>query len=178
MQADLVVAVYASHADAARALRTVQGRGFDMRKWSIMGKDVLADERSFGFYSAGDAMKFWAGRGAIWRDVWGMLVGGGFFFIPPIGPLVVMGPLVSWVVDALETAPLGEESAVPAEALKRIGVPLNDLEQRALDVTRGRFLIVAQCAGSLVESARSVLASTGATQLSHVYNPQPTMLDA
>lgn len=161
----LLVATYSSHADAADALRVVRTCGFDMKKWSILGKDVLADERAFGFYSAGEHMKFWAGDGAIWRDVWGMLHGGGFFFIPPVGPLVVMGPFLECVVDALETAPTGDQARVPAVALARIGVASHDVESCELEVRAGSFLVLAQGSAVLVESARVVLDATRATHL-------------
>jgi hypothetical protein len=164
-QEHVVVAIYTSHASAAAALSTVQRSGFDMSRWSILGKDVLAQEHAFGFYSAGDYMKFWAGPNAVWSSVWLMLSGGGFFFIPAIGPIVVMGPLVDWIVDALATASVSGQADVPSAALTRLGLADDNLTQCALAVNAGKFVVVAQGSAVLVECARLVLAGTGASQL-------------
>ena len=59
-------------------------------------------------FSAGDSFAhFGPGlgeTGGLWGGFWGLLVGSGFFFIPGIGPLMVFGPLVSWIIGALEGA--------------------------------------------------------------------------
>ena len=169
----LVIATYASHGAAAAALHELQSCGFDMKNWSIIGKDVLDQEHAFGFYSAGDRMKFWAGRGAVWADVWSILRGGGFFFIPPIGPLVVMGPLVTWIVDALETAAAGEEASVPGQVLTRIGLPRPRVEQCELEVRAGSYLVLALGSAFLVEGARVVLSATTTSRLDVVGAPDP-----
>ncbi|MEO8706169.1 MAG: permease [Kofleriaceae bacterium] len=168
----LVIATYASHVEAAAALHQLRSCGFDMKKWSILGKDVLAQEGSFGFYSSGNHMKFWAGRGDVWADVWSILLGGGFFFIPPIGPLVVMGPLATWIVDALETAAAGEESLAPGIVLMRVGLPSDRVERYELDVRSGNYLVLALGSALLAESARVVLSATSASQLYTVRAPQ------
>ena len=48
-------------------------------------------------------MQVWGKRGAFWGWLWGLLWSG-FFVIPGIGPLLVFGPLVSWIIGALEGA--------------------------------------------------------------------------
>ena len=49
----------------------------------------------------------------------GMLFGGAFFFIPAIGPLIVMGPLAMWLIGALEGAALGGAAGALAAALTK-----------------------------------------------------------
>ena len=49
-------------------------------------------------------MKYWGKMGAFWGGVWGLLVGAAFFVIPGVGPVLIAGPLVAWVVSALEGA--------------------------------------------------------------------------
>ncbi|MEO7732512.1 MAG: permease [Kofleriaceae bacterium] len=169
----VVIAIYVSHGHAAAALRTLQRSGFDMKKWSILGKDVLAQQHAFGFYSNGDSMKFLARPSAIWSSVWSILSGGGFFFIPPVGPLVVMGPLVEWVVDALATASAGAEADVPAAALMRIGVAKDYLAQCALAVNTGNFVVLARGSAFLMTSAHAALVTTGASQLTLAMHADP-----
>ena len=54
-----VVAIYESHSGAENAVKELQRSGFDMKKLSVVGKDVHTDERVVGYYNAGDRMKYW-----------------------------------------------------------------------------------------------------------------------
>ena len=53
-----VVASYASHEDAEKAVKELQRSGFDMKKLSIVGKDFHTDEHPVGFYNMGDRMAY------------------------------------------------------------------------------------------------------------------------
>src|SRR4030042_1998683 len=97
-----VVAVFESHHKSEEAIRELQTSGFDMKKLSIVGKDYPTDEHVVGYYNAGDRMMYWGKLGAFWGGLWGMLFGSAFFFMPGVGPLLVAGPLVTWIVGALE----------------------------------------------------------------------------
>ncbi len=110
-------------------------------------------------------MKFWGGRGAFWGTLWGMLFGGAFFFIPTIGPLVVMGPLVGWLVGALEGAAIGGTAGVLGAALASIGIPDDSVVKYEGAVRAGQFLVVARGTSDIIDHARAVLGTTGASQL-------------
>ena len=99
-----VVAIYKSHTEAEAAVKELQQSGFDMKKLSIVGRDYHTDEHVVGYYNAGDRMKYWGKIGAFWGGIWGLFFGSAFFFIPGVGPLLVAGPLVGWIVGALEGA--------------------------------------------------------------------------
>lgn len=49
-------------------------------------------------------MKHRGKRGAFWGGLWGMLVGSAFFLIPGVGPVILAGSTVAWIVGALEGA--------------------------------------------------------------------------
>jgi hypothetical protein len=49
-------------------------------------------------------MKVWCQFGDFCGGLAGLLLGSAFYFIPGIGPVIVFGPLVSWIVRALEGA--------------------------------------------------------------------------
>jgi len=100
------IAVYDNHSEAEDAVRELQKSGFDMKKLSVVGKDYHTDEHVVGYYNAGDRMKYWGKQGAFWGGFWGLLFGAGFFWVPGIGPLLVGGPLVAWLVAGLEDAVL------------------------------------------------------------------------
>ena len=98
------IAVYDNHSEAEDAVRELQKSGFDMKKLSVVGKDYHTDEHVVGYYNAGDRMKYWGKQGAFWGGFWGLLFGAAFFWVPAIGPVLVGGPLVAWIVAGLEDA--------------------------------------------------------------------------
>ena len=132
-----VVAVFESHDQAENAIRELQKSGFDMKKLSIVGKDYHTDEHVVGYYNAGDRMLYWGTLGAYWGGFWGLLFGSAFFWVPGVGQLLVAGPLVLWIVGALEEAAIvGGLSALGA-ALFSIGIPKNSVVQYETEVKNG-----------------------------------------
>ena len=99
-----VVGVYDTHTAAENAVKELQKAGFDMKRLSIVGKDYHTEEHVVGYYNTGDRMKAWGKIGAFWGGLWGLLFGAAFFVVPGIGPIAVAGPLVGWIVGALEGA--------------------------------------------------------------------------
>ena len=97
-----VVAIFESHNRAEDAIRELQKSGFDMKKLSIIGKDYHTEENVVGYYNTGDRMKYWGKLGAFWGGFWGILFGSAFFWLPGIGTVLVAGPLVVWIIGALE----------------------------------------------------------------------------
>jgi hypothetical protein len=166
-----VVAVYGTHAAAESAVKAVQQAGIDMRKLSIVGKGFHTEEHALGFYSAGDRMRFWGGRGAFFGSLWGMLFGNALFLIPGLGPLVVMGPLVGWIAGVLEGAAVGGAAGVLAAGLASIGIPADSVVKYDLEVKAGRFLVLAHGSTDLVDRAREVLLTTGASQVTAHAHP-------
>ena len=99
-----VVAIYNTHTEAERAIKELQKSGFDIKKLSIVGKEYHSEEHVIGYYNTGDRMKYWGKMGAFWGGIWGLLFGAAFFAIPGIGPVLMAGPLVAWIVGVLEGA--------------------------------------------------------------------------
>jgi len=160
-----VVAIYDSHTGAESAVKALHQAGLDMTRLSIVGKDFHTEEHAVGFYTAGDRMKFWGGRGAFWGSLFGMFVGAAFFFIPAVGPLIVMGPLVGWIVGALEGAVVGGAIGVLGAALTGIGIPKDSVIKYELEVKNGKYLVLARGPAVIIEHARAVLGTTSAAYL-------------
>jgi hypothetical protein len=162
-----IVAIYPSHTAAEAAIKELQHSGFDMKKLSIVGRDYHTDEHVIGYYNAGDRMKYWGKMGAFWGGIWGMLFGSAFFLIPGVGPLLVAGPLVAWIVGALEGAVVvGGLSAVGA-GLYSLGIPKDSILRYERALTTGKFVLVAH--GSLDETTRAkeILGRTTPETLEH-----------
>jgi len=98
-------------------------------------------------------MKYWGGLGVFWGWIWGLLFGSAFFFIPGIGPLVAAGPIVGWIVGALENAVvLGGVSALGA-GLFSVGIPENSILKYETEIKDGKFVLIAH--GTAQDAARA-----------------------
>jgi uncharacterized membrane protein len=160
-----VVGVYNSHTDAEAAVKELQKSGFDMQKLSIVGKDYHTEEHVIGYYNAGDRMKFWGARGAFWGGLWGLLFGSALFFIPGIGPVIVFGPLVGWLVGALEGAVVvGGLSALGA-GLYSIGIPKDSIVEYETALKSDKFLVMAHGTADEGATAKRILETTGAAYI-------------
>ena len=160
-----VVGIFDSHIKAETSIKELQRAGFDMKKLSIVGKDYHPEEHVVGYYNAGDRMKVWGKRGAFWGGFWGMLCGSALFVIPGIGPLIVFGPLVGWIIGALEGAVvIGGVSALAA-ALFSIGIPKDSSIVYETALKSDKFLVLAHGTADEVARAKSILETAGAAQV-------------
>jgi uncharacterized membrane protein len=160
-----VVAIYQTHSQAEEAVKELQKSGFDMKKMSIVGKDYHTDEHVVGYYNAGDRMKYWGTQGAFWGGIWGMLFGAAFFAIPGIGPILVAGPLVAWIIGALEGAVVvGGLSALGA-GLFSIGIPKDSVVKYETALKSDKFLLLAHGTVDEVAKARDILQTTNPIQV-------------
>jgi uncharacterized membrane protein len=157
-----IVAIFESHNQAEDAVRELQKSGFDMKKLSIVGKDYHTNEHVVGYYNTGERMMYWGKMGAFWGGLWGMLFGSAFFFVPGVGPLLVAGPLVMWIVGALEGAAVAGGISALGAALVSIGIPKNSVLQYETEVKNGKLLLVAHGTADEVQRARDLLHQTGA----------------
>jgi hypothetical protein len=98
-------------------------------------------------------MKYWGKMGAFWGGLWGLLFGAGFFWIPGLGQVLAAGPLVSWIVGALEGAAMvGGLSAVGA-GLYGLGIPKDSILRYETALKTDKFVLIAH--GSPEETARA-----------------------
>ena len=155
-----VVAVYGTHTEAEEAVKELQRAGVDMRALSIVGKESHTDEHVVGYYNTGDRMKYWGKTGAFWGGFWGLLFGSAFFAIPGIGPVLVAGPVVAWIVGALEGAALvGGLSAIGA-GLYGMGIPKDSIVQYEAALKTDKFLLMVHGTAREVETARAIIEKT------------------
>ncbi len=162
---NIVVAVYDAHTQAEQAVKELQSAGFDMQKLSIVAKNPHVEEDVVGFYTTCDRMKHWGATGAFWGGIWGALLGAAFFVIPGLGPVLVAGPLVAWIVGALEGAVVvGGASAIGA-GLFSIGVPKDSVLKYELALKTDKFLLLVNGTEHEVGRAREILQGTHAAEL-------------
>jgi uncharacterized membrane protein len=160
-----VVGIFNSHTEAEKSIKELQKAGFDMKKLSIVGKDYHTEEHVVGYYNAGDRMKVWGKLGAFWGGFWGLLFGSALFVIPGIGPLIVFGPLVGWIVGALEGAVVVGGLSALAAALFSIGMPHDSIVKYETALKSDKFLVIAHGTADEVAKAKSILETAGAAQI-------------
>ena len=162
-----IVATYKSHVEAEAAIKELQQSGFDMKKLSIVGRDYHTAEHVVGYYNTGDRMKYWGKLGAFWGGFWGLLFGAGFFWVPGVGQVLAAGPLVGWIVAALEgAAVVGGLSAIGA-GLYSLGIPKDSILRYETALKTGKFVLIAH--GSMDETthAKEILNRTKPETLEH-----------
>jgi len=169
-----VVAIYDAHEKAEHAIKELQKAGVDMKSLSIVAKDTHTDEHVIGYYNAGDRMKRWGKIGAFWGGFWGLLFGSAFFAIPGIGPILVAGPLVAWIIGALEGAVVvGGVSAIGA-GLMSIGIPKDSVLQYDAALETDKYLLVVHGTAADVEKAKEII--RGTTQVSYAVHGEPVLV--
>lgn len=167
-----VIAVFDNHEQVAQAIDELRKAGIDVKNLSIVGKDYHTDEQVTGYYNAGDRMKYWGGLGAFWGGIWGLLVGAALFVVPGIGPVVVAGPFVAWIVGALEgAAVVGGLSAIGA-GLFSLGIPKNSILKYETAIKAGSFVLVVHGTAEEAAKARGVLANFAPSTLD-IHEGQP-----
>jgi uncharacterized membrane protein len=164
---DSTVAIYKSHAEAEAAVKELQQSGFDMRKLSIVARDYHTDEQVVGYYNSGDRMMYWGKLGVFWGGIWGMLFGSAFFWVPALGPLLVAGPLVAWVVGAMEGAVVvGGLSAVGA-GLYGLGIPKDSIVRYETAIKNGSYVVIAHGTPADVAQAHQIINRTSPVAAEH-----------
>ena len=89
-----------------------------------------------------------------------MLFGSAFFLVPGVGPLLVAGPLVGWIVGALEGAVVvGGLSALGA-GLYSVGIPKDSILQYETAVKSGKYIVIAHGSDAETAHAREIISRT------------------
>jgi hypothetical protein len=153
-----VVAIYHTHAGAEEAVRQLQHSGVNMHKLSIIGKGYHADEQSVSYYNTGDRAKYWGKVGAYWGGV---------------GPILAGGPVVAWIVAALEgAADVGVLGALGA-GLHSIGISKDSIVKYKTALESDQYLLIAHGTVAEVAKAKDIIGNTDLAHCTiHVVNQQ------
>jgi len=162
---DAVLAVYQTRAEAEAAIKALQHASFDMRKLSIIGRDYHTEDDVLGYYNTGDRIRFWGKWGGFWGGLAGLLFGSAFLFIPVVGHVIVLGPLVSWIANGLAGAAITGGASAFGAALYGIGIPRDSILTYETALKADRFLLIAHGTAAEVQQAREILIPTAPERL-------------
>jgi hypothetical protein len=134
-----VVAMCHTHTEVEVAVKALKQAAFNVKKLSIVGKDYHTDKHVVGYYNSGDCMKYWGTA------------------IPGIGPVLIAGPLVGWVLDALEeTVVTGGMTAIGA-AINNLGIPKDDILNYEIALKCSKFILLAHGTAEEVAHAQRII---------------------
>jgi hypothetical protein len=128
----------------------------------VVGTDHHTQENVYGYYSTGRRFEAWGSFGAFWSGVWAALIGDGFFFIPGLGPLLMAGPVVDWLVEALETGVMVHGLSPLGAALVTRGVPADDMRTLEIALRSNEFLMISSGQLPAMAKTRSLAEHIGA----------------
>jgi len=163
---NIPVYLFDTHAAAEQAIRSLDNAGFNMKSLSLVGKGCHTEEQAMGFYTSGDRIKAWGGRGAFWGSLWGLLFSPAVFILPGIGLLALAGPIVVALVSALEGAVVvGSISALGA-AMMQIGVPRDQAIKYETALKVDKYVLLIHGTAAEAAQARSVLSHSPVVPMS------------
>lgn len=85
---------------AEAAIKKQRRSGIGVKKRPIVRFNIFKDEHLFACRTTGERVKVWGKAGAFLGGLWGLLFGSALSWIPGLGPLLLTGSLVSWIVSA------------------------------------------------------------------------------
>jgi hypothetical protein len=162
---EMVIGVFDSHDQAEDLVRKLIDAGIPPAHISIIAKDLQARERVTGYVTMGEMAKELAGMGAWVGGLFGLLAGAtAFLWLPAVGPLIVLGPLVAGAIGALEGGLVGGLiGAIFGERLERDRVL--KYEQ---DIQAGKVLVAVHGTPDELARVRSLMTESGIDDVSTI----------
>jgi hypothetical protein len=164
LQQNSVIALFDQHVQAEAAVKELQEGGYDMKTLSIVGKGYHTDEDVVGYYTSGDRMVYWGKYGAFWGGIWGLLFGSAMFMIPGVGPFLAAGPIIGWIMGALEGAVIVGGLGAIGAGLYSIGIPKKSVLKYETSLKAGQYLLIVHGTIDEVTRAKELLGSTAASE--------------
>lgn len=167
---DTVIAVFKNHHEVDEAVRKLLKMGFNTKHFSIVGKGYHSEETAVGFYNTADRVKIWGKYGAFWGAFWGILFGGLFMVIPAFGSIVVLGPLASMVLSAVEGAVVTGGLSALGAALFSIGIPKDSAIRYEEVIKTDGFLLIGYGPKDEIDQARVIINESRPDQIDSFSN--------
>lgn len=151
------VSIYPTVPAVRQALGKLQDADIDLQQVSIVGRGYHDEERLIGFYTLGQRTSYCGLQSGLWGDLWKLLAGVAFFWVPGFGPFAVAGPIASLMVSGLQGVMIGGGFGVLAAALFNMGIPRDSTNDYEHAVRDGQFLLVVHDTRERIESACNAL---------------------
>jgi hypothetical protein len=171
---DSVVAVFVTESATENCVEEFQKSGFGVDGLSIIGRDFHVTESVAGCYTTEGRLKYCGKMANFWDGLWQVLDGGAFLSIPGVGSVVVAGPFVAWIVDALEGAIVVRGLCALGAGLISFGVAKENAATYESCIESGKFLLIVHGTYEEIRRAHILLKSANAeTVATHAVSPEP-----
>ncbi len=158
----VVVAVFATHDQAEAAVRRLQEAGTAMDAVSIVGYGHHDGAGTVGHYSRSGEVRHVGEHRGLWGLLSGLLADTGTFVIPGAGPVMVAGPAVGWLAEALENAEGGDDDAL-ARSLASAGITEDDVPAYVAALQDGSYLVIVHGTAEAANRTQPLLDGAGAS---------------
>jgi len=166
-----MAAIFADQDQTEHAIKTLQASGIAL----MVGRGFRSEQDVVSFCTAGDRMKAWGGSGALWGGMWGLLFGSAFFWVPGAGAVTLAGPIVPWIIGALQGAlVVGGLSALGA-AIYSIGIPNGSIVEYETVLKTGKVVVVVDDTSEDVKKVQYLPRRISASQMALHLNTRATV---
>jgi predicted alpha/beta-hydrolase family hydrolase len=84
--------------------------------------------------------------------------------IPGLGPILIAGPMVAWVIGALESAVVVGGISALGVGLYSIGIPKNSVVRYETAIKAGKYVLIAHGTADEVANAKENISKTKAIE--------------
>ena len=134
-----VVAICDTHTEVEAALKELKHAAFNINKLSIVGQDYRPAKHVEDYSNTADGMKY------------------GSTAISGIGPVLIAGPLLGWVLGALEEPLRAGGITAIGTALKNMGIPKDSVLSYETALRFGKFLLLVHGTAEEVAQAQHIM---------------------
>jgi uncharacterized membrane protein len=151
---DMVVGVFNTPDQAEQTVQQLIEAGVTPEHISVIARDFETKNQVTGFLTTGDVARGMAGTGAWVGGLFGLLAGGtAMLWAPVVGPLVVLGPLVTTALGALQGGVVGGLMG----AILGKGLEKERILKYERDVQAGKLLVVVHGTPEELEKVRTIM---------------------
>jgi hypothetical protein len=134
-----VVAICDTHTEVEAALKELKHAAFNINKLSIVGQDYWPAKHVGEYPNTADGIKY------------------GSIAISGIGPVLIVGPLLGWVLGALEETVVAGGITAIGTALKNMGIPKDSVLSYETALRFGKFLLLVHGTAEEVAQAQHIM---------------------
>jgi len=147
----LIAALFSSPDRATRVVEQLIEQDVPMDQVSLLhragghGDDFLG----ISYGDEKERIRVWSEQGALWGSLAGLVASvNGMLFVPGVGMLLVVGPIINAIAGAALGAGVMAGSALATRlgiALHRLGIPKDKLDELHLATMDGKTLLLIHC---------------------------------
>jgi hypothetical protein len=154
-----IVTVYKTQAEVQQALGALTKSGFQSRNISVAARERHTATHAMGYFHFGDRMRYCGEVSQFWSHMWARMSEGAFFLIPGIGPLLVAGPLATWIASVVDGAIAIDGVSVLGATLYSVGIPMESILHYESALRSDKLLLIAYGRTDEITEAEEILRS-------------------